>query len=277
MKNEKVIVVSGFAHGGTNILWNILQSHPCIVAPLYETGEIFKRSPILRPLTFKRMWKRIPLSSQTIDYILYRYKMESYHHPDNRYISDGILYSRKQMIKTALCLKSINDDILFTELLAHIYPDMYFIGLVRDGHSLADGYVRRGRTATEAGCLYYRITKEIQRYASFIPNFVIVKFEDILQNPFQIAEGLYEFLGVQPYKLEKLRFKSKKVISGTGKHNVSFGTEHRKYWFSRENIGGILDPNIEQKQSARLSKENIEAFNKEAGIGPEFFGYASYQ
>lgn len=48
MLNKKVILLSGFSRGGTNIAWNILQSHPEICSARYETGQILrKRNPII--------------------------------------------------------------------------------------------------------------------------------------------------------------------------------------------------------------------------------------
>lgn len=276
MKNSKVIVISGFARGGTNIVWNILQSHPEIVAPPCETGEIFKNSPILSLLNTRGLYKHLNLSSRIIDYILFCYKMKSFNHPDNRYRSEGTLYSRKQMEQSVLCLKSVNDDILITDLLVNIYPDIYFIGLTRNGYSLADGYVRRGQTGGKAGQLYHRIAMEMQRYAAVLPNFKIVSFEKVVQEPFEVAQDLFKFVGVHPQELKMLRLKSKRIINNEGEHNPAFGDEHRKYWFSRESISQIIDPDINQRQRSNLTDQMITEFNHEAESALRFFGYETY-
>lgn len=277
MKNEKVILISGFARGGTNVLWNILQSHRDIVAPPYETGQMFKKSPLLRALKTRHMWKRLPFSSQVVDYNLYRFKMESMTHPDNRFVSEGTPYSHEEMAKSALCLKSVNNDIRLADLLVDVYPDLFFIGLARNGYSLADGYIRRGQSAGDAGRLYRRIAEQMGRVSTFVSHFKIVKFEEVLQKPFEIARKLYEFVDVHPHELEKLRLKSKRVISKNGEHNVAFGEEHRKYWFSRDTIDDILDPDIDQKQSYRLSDKDRDEFHREAGSALEFFGYEPHR
>lgn len=273
MKNKKVIILSGFARGGTNIVWNILQSHPDIVAPPYETGQIFKRSSILRILNTGNLWKQIPFGHQVIDYILFRYKMESLRHLDNRYISEKTLYTRKQMGSSALCLKSVNDDILFTDILTNVYPNVFFIALTRNGYSLADGYIRRNKTAADAGRMYSRVAKQVQRFSSLNTHFKIVKFEDVLKNPFELAQELYSFVGASPCGLTKLRLKSKKIISTTGEHKTVFGNEHRKYWFSKETITEIIDPAIDQRQSNRLTNKDYEDFNREALSALQYFGY----
>ena len=46
-KFEKLIQVVGLCRGGTNIVWNIIQSHPEIIGTGYELNEIIgKRSGI---------------------------------------------------------------------------------------------------------------------------------------------------------------------------------------------------------------------------------------
>lgn len=273
MMNRKVIVLSGFARGGTNIVWNILQSHPQIVAPPYETGQLFAKSMILR------LVKRVPwcgtsrLSARLVDYILFRYKMESLWHPDNRYVDAGALYSRQQMERSALCLKSVNNDILATHLLVNVYPDLYFIALARNGYSLADGYVRRGRTAQDAARLYRQMSKEMQRCASIVPRFTMIHFEDVIQRPFEVARDLFAFVDVQPCELEMLRLKAKRIINDRGEHSVAFGSEDRKYWFSKGNIDQIIDSEIDQTQMARLTDKMLDEFNDEAGAALAFFGY----
>jgi hypothetical protein len=274
MLNTRVIILSGFARGGTNIAWNILQSHPDICAPMYETGELFSRSWSLRLCGL--LSGRTDACQRIIDTSLFRSKLISLEHPDNKFIAEGKIYTKKQVANAALNLKSVNNDIFLTDTLLKVYPDLYFIGLVRNGYALCDGYLRRGGTATEAGRLYHRIAKEMKRYSDIIPRFKMIKFEDILQQPFDIAEELFTFTDVSPKKLERLRLKSKKVINKQGEHKATFGKENRKYWFDRNNIGQILNPNVNQTQMDRLTDETIHEFNREAGFALEFFGYQKY-
>ena len=103
----------------------------------------------------------------------------------------------------------------------------------------------------------------------------MIKFEDILQQPFDVAEDLFAFVDARPRQLDRLRFKSKKVIGDQGEHRVTFGNEHRKYWFDRKS-NQILDPSVNQRQMDRLSGEMIDEFNKEAGSALDFFGYEKY-
>jgi len=274
MLNTKVILLSGFARGGTNIAWNLMQSHPEICSPIYETGELFQRFWVLR---FCRMLAgRSGFCQRVIDTKLFSSKLMTLENPDNKFHCEGKLYTREQVANTALCLKSVNDDIFLTDVLLKVYPGLYFIALARNGYALSDGYIRRERTVDDAARLYYQISEKMKRYADIIPRFKMIKFEDILQRPFEVAEEVFAFLDVHPHRLDKLRFKSKKVINKKGKHRVSFGNENQKYWFDRDSIGQILDSNVDQMQMDRLSDEMIWEFNRKTGPALEFFGYDKY-
>lgn len=275
MHNNKVIILSGYARGGTNIAWNILQSHPDICAPVYETGELFKRSLSLRVCSL--LASQFDICKKNIDTSLYKAKLATLEHQDNKYISEGILYTKKQVSSAALNLKSVNNDIFLTDRLLHVYPDLYFIALARNGYALCDGYLRRGGTAADAGRLYRRIAEKMKRYSDSIPHFKMIKFEDVLQHPFEIAERLYTFLGASPVTVDKLRLKSKKVINAQGEHATAYGSENRKYWFDRSSIGQIISPNVNQTQMDRLTDEAVDEFNHEAESALNFFGYDIYR
>ena len=271
MRNKKVIVLSGYARGGTNIAWNLLQSHPEVCSPMYETGQLFRWSWILFIcrlfLGYPRFCRRM------IDAELHRYKMMNLNHMDNKYIKEEKLYTAQQIESAAVCLKSVNYDILLTEILLKVYPELYFIALTRNGYALTDGYVRRGKSVAYAARLYNRIGKRMRIYADSLSRFKMIKFEDVLQHPFKMAEDLFEFVDVYPHRLEKLRLKSKKILNKHNEHKTAFGNEHRKYWFDRESIGNIIDPNVNTHQVNRLTKEMIGEFNHLAGSALHFFGY----
>jgi hypothetical protein len=274
MLNNKVIMLSGYARGGTNIAWNLIQSHPGICSPVHETGNLFRKSIPMR------MCHEFPIpfidNHKIIDRALHKFKLANMNHPDNKFAYEGVPYTKDQLSETSLCLKSVDYQIIYTRTILKVYPQLYFIALTRNGYALADGLIRRGKTVSEIGNLYYQISEKMKKLSDQIPRFRFIKFEDIIEKPFSMAEELFDFTEVTPVSLEKLRFKSKKVISREGDHQVKFGNEHRKYWFDRSTIHQILDPNINKKQMERLSPEMIREFNKESGSALEFFGYEKY-
>ena len=122
MFNKKVILVVGFSRGGTNILWNILQSHPEICAPRHEIGPILTYSEHLKFGRFYARLKKYGLSKtfivkKLVDYQLYRYKMENFIDQNNKYKYENELYSRVEVANASLCLKSVDRDVFLTDYL----------------------------------------------------------------------------------------------------------------------------------------------------------------
>ena len=278
MLNKKVILIAGYSRGGTNLLWNILQSHPDITSPIYETGTILRKQ---KPLKFSKIINLLKKAGilhtafayRLIDTYLYRLKLSNLKHPDNKYIREGELYKKDQLSKTALCLKSVDFDIYHTDLLLKMYPDLYLILLTRNGLALANGHIRRGATAEETGNLYKEISSQFLHFAEKANHTQVIKFEDMIEAPFKTAHQVFNFVGAEADQLKKLRFKSKKVLSKQGEHDTAYGEEHRKYWFDERTVWDIIDPSINKKQLRHLSESDLTIFRKIAGPALKKLGY----
>lgn len=277
MKNDKVIVISGFSRGGTNILWNILQSHPGICSVRYETGTIFRKrrhkfSRVIR-LFEKTGFIKTNIAQKILNYQFYRYKRSNYRHPDNKFKFEDVEYTKQEVIDSALCFKSTNMDITYTEILRQMYPNLYLIALTRNGYAVAEGHKRRGTPVDEFADLYSNVAEQMKHYSETLEHFKLVHFEEILNDPFNISEQLFEFLNCEPIELEKLRLKSKKVTTKNGRHVTNYGKEDEKYWFDRNSITDLIKPNINHNQIKKLSSDEILIFNKKAKDAMKFFEY----
>ncbi len=294
MKNKKVIVINGFQRGGTNIVYNILQSHPQVCsANDLEIGQILTqnyRIPSQKKIGYliKRLKlafydllnKKFILNSFIVnilgilvDYLFYIYKLKNFHNQYNRYKYENIPYSLNEIKESVLCLKSVNNDISLTRFLSKIYENIYFIGLIRNGYALCESWIRRGKTARISGQRYKRFCEMIIKDSKKIKNYKIIKFEDVLNNPFAEAKKLFKFTQLEPANLEKLRFKSKKVLTNQGIHEVKYGKLDSKYWFNQESILNLFDPSINNIQIDLLSELDKKIFEKEANPILEYFDY----
>ena len=83
-----------------------------------------------------------------------------------------------------------------------------------------------------------------------------------MANPFDVSAEIFSFVDVKPVKLDRLRLKSKRVISAAGEHSPAFGHESQKSWFTKETIGTVIDSNVDQRQQGRLSDQDIIEFNR---------------
>ncbi|WP_234572217.1 sulfotransferase [Rhodohalobacter sp. 614A] len=278
MLNKKVILICGYSRGGTNILWNILQSHPAICSPKYETGTIFKKNKHLKFNRYISIARRLgvletSLSYSIIDLQLYRYKMDTLKMSDNKYKTETELYTRKEVSQSALCLKSVDYDIDEANFLRKIYPGIYIIFLIRNGYAVANGHMRRGMDIEKSATLYSEVGQKMRQIHQVHPRTIYVSFEEVLKNPFSVSEQLYKFTEVEPVKIQKLRFKSKMIINEKANEKPSFGEVNQKYWFDRNAITKMLDLQINQKQIGRLTSSQIDSYNRIAASQLELFGY----
>ena len=269
--SNSTIFLSGYARGGTNIVWNLLQSHPDITTPIDEIGQLRRRSLKLRLALAGA--KRSLFFRHMVDRKLKSYQLNTLVDPDNQFKAAGARYTENEVASSRLCLKGVTDDVLLADSLLAVYPSLYFIALVRNGYALADGYLRGGKTIEEAADIYGRVYSQIKRCEKQIPNFMMIKFEDVLEDPFCVSQKLFEFVGAEPTKLDHLRLKSKRVIQNTGEVAPAFGERGRKYWFDRDSISQILDPSITSTQISRLSDGMKQEFAARASAAMEYYGY----
>jgi hypothetical protein len=279
MFNKKAVILNGLARGGTNITWNILQSHPNIVSPVFETNQIIGGRSLLAPLKPLLTLKGgiPPLIRNYINHRFSRYKLKNLSVDDNKYKTDELLYTKEEVLQATLCIKGIcshnNWDLNFSPLLSVSFPEVYFISLVRNGFAICEGWQRRGVSARDAGILYARYCAQILDYQARFPTYKIIRFEDVLEAPFEMAHELFHFIRESPEEVQKLRIKVKNTLNREKKHLAHYGEENRKYWFTPSTIDQIIRTDINQVQNSGLSEKDKKEFQQEAQEALQHFHY----
>ena len=105
------------------------------------------------------------------------------------------------------------------------------------------------------------------------PRYKIVRFEDIIAAPFEMARLLYAFVDEEKSDIQKLRIKAKKTLDPEHTHTHRYGDLNRKYWFTHETIGDIIRYDINQVQQKELSEQDRKDFLKEAKEAMQHFSY----
>lgn len=276
MLNKKVILINGLTRSGTNILWNLIQSHPRVCSPIGETNSLLHlRGPGLHRLSrlLYRTW-RADAVERFIDRRLYEAKLQNLGCEGNRERVEGQSYTHEEVQAAALCLKAVNEDVYLTDMFCSMYEDIHILGLARNGYAVCEGMVRRGVSAAEVGKLYAKYMSRIIQDSRRLRNYRIVRFEEIVKQPFETAQALYEFCGLEPSELDRLRFKAKGVKSPDGEQR---GPERRigdKYWLDRETIEQFMDPEVDSKQARALDPRDKRQFEERALPILEYFSYA---
>jgi hypothetical protein len=277
MKNKAPIFINAFARGGSNILWNLLQSHPNVCSPIYETHEIFcdgmnrkilwalGAQPGLFDIYDLSPRKRISMPARYyIDWQLLKAKLKNYEHEYNKWKSESEKYTYDELANSRLISKNLNGIILLTDTLLEMYPDATFVALVRDGFALCEGYLRHGlvSTASDFADVYNRITGKMIQDSKAISKYKIIRFEDILDSPVETIEKIYSFAELDIHDLEKVRLKAKPHFNKEGVRVTEYA-RGEKVWLSY----------INRYQADRLSRQDKEEFLSLARNRMELFSY----
>ena len=293
MKNKKVIIINGFSRGGTSILWNIVQSHPKVCSTLYETrailypGQFFKDRTlikflsnklivnIIRPIIYLSIYIKplFYLMKQLIDKRFYYFKLKNINSKDYKYKFENIEYNSSEIKKSILSLKSVDLDVYLEDFFIKTYPNIFSIGLIRNGYALCESWMRRGMTPKKAGKRYRIIGEKIIKDSKKYDNYIIVRFEDVVKEPFKIANEIFEFCQLQPSKLNKLRLKAKKIINEEGEQKCRYGVEDGRYWININEVNKFINQKINDIQKEKLSKQDLKEFEIYAKPILQYFKY----
>jgi len=299
MLNRAPIFLNGFTRGGSNIVTNLLLTHPGVCLPTGETQKVFLgetgveprwRTPYKRwrydfPLALSgrrglfdpdNLSDRPPLSRwamRHIDRVLYRERFAARHERHNRYAAEGVLYTDEALAQARLFCRNLNGVVLMTDNFAAMYPDATFFGLIRNGLSLCEGNMRRGRSARSCAELYHRLVTKMLADSERYERYRIVRFEDILRDPLDAMASLYQHAGLDLDQVEKIRLQSRPTLSRSGEHRLERGTEGQVVWYTRDEVGAHFRADIDAVQADKLSQADRNTFLAICGSLMERLGY----
>lgn len=281
LKHKRVIIIAGISRGGTNILWNIVQSHPQVCSTIGELTQELNptnnhRVRSLIDFAIASPVGQLPVIREQLiswmDRCFYESKMSGLHDPYARQKYQNVLYSEAEMRDAVLCLKATDRDLYLIDMLAKAYEDVTVINIVRNGYAVADSWRRRGQPIRKAAQRY-------RHYMQLLLGFeekhgaLTIRFEDLMRDPFAYARKVYEFARLEPVELEKLRLKTKLIVTESGEHGTTYGDPGAKHWFTRETIQQLLIAEQSTIQKDRLSEDDMREFDQIAQDTMRRLGY----
>jgi len=297
--NKKPIFIIGFARGGSNILLNLLRSHPDLCSPRGELQEVFKGksteslytkarklmdyAPILlrerRDIFSLTNWKpRSGLTDSTkvkIDKVLFYDKFKATLPSQNLYKTESVKYTHDEIAASRLLSKNLNGLIFLTPELQKMYPDATFIALVRNGLAVVEGHMRRGYSLEEFSAHYETGCQQIIQDAKQYPNYHIVRYEDMIANPDPELANIYRIIDLDIELIKKIRLETKKVIGKDGSHDFRHQTSEKKViWYDRQDYFKHFMPNANQNQINRLSQDQRDRIKEICKRSLDNFDYA---
>lgn len=295
MFNKAPIFVNGFQRGGTNILMNLIVSHPEVCMLGGETQVVFYghgRQPIKKwgarilsiPILFStwqhtfwpyRFYERKKINIWILKYIDLIFYWSKIMAPRNRFKYDGTRNTIPEIANARLLCKNVNGVVLASHIFADMYPDATMIGLVRNGLAICEGFLRRGWTAERVGKMYEKICQQMIHDANKMENYQLIYFEDIILDPVQCVNRIYNYIDLDIKLVQKFKMQAKKSTNKDGSRSYTFGGTYDRetHWYPIEEISNQFRKDVNENQIARLSYENKKIFLKHAGKSMEQLGY----
>jgi len=274
VKNRSPIILNCFSRGGSNILWNIFLSHPDLCHPLEETLQIFStniRAPryegfkvaFMEKFSLFDQWNfqdRVLFKPQTGDYIdniLYKRKLNNLIDHEMKYKTENDIYSKSEVEKSRIVLKNNNGLIFLTDAFNEIYSDSTFIGMVRHPIALYESHKRRKTKVAKSiktftnyyTCLVKKMLADNQTKS----NYHLITFEELLSNPVNLLEKLYNWANIDQTRIKKIRLKAKPFMNHEGRHSTKL-IKNKHYWFNLAELTKYLDVNINKNQVSLVSE-----------------------
>lgn len=253
--NHKWVFIMGCNNSGTSLLYNVLGEHPEIGKIAIESANenIFFPSFVTNtlPSSYKsgvdRVWTEKPE--------IFRLTEESSRLDENRLRYDWLnMVKLKKRDPRPYLLEKTTENAIRSRWLQKVFPDSYFIGLVRNGYAVCEGIRRRkGYDIARIARFWNAANKIMLEDSRYLKNFKLITYEDLAENPEKALSEIAGFLNID-----------KAPIPGIVKNMRS-----------SQNIYARSLPiqNLNQESIKRLSAENIEKVNMEAGEMLRKFGY----
>jgi hypothetical protein len=152
-------------------------------------------------------------------------------------------------------------DIFLNTMIEKQFKEAVFIGLVRNGYGLCDSWKRRGMPPKMAGRVYGQIAGQMIAERNCRPNYVLVRFEDMLAEPLQFLDRLYKRLALPAPREDSYIHKPKGF--GPGQESAASASRamhivDRSYWAS------LMAEDVNATGIERLTREDLREFNYNA-------------
>jgi len=274
--SRKLFLISGFSRGGTNILWNLICSHPNVLTTGIELNEIFGPSRTNIPMFWKLIIEGcaipgLPVPEFVANYSEHRIISFAEQHAKKswgRWKSPGKVYIDDEVSQLAICTKSVNSwardpmfalmkrnfALKYNLLLLHSFGRGRTIYVMRDSESQCNGWMRRGCDPYQAGKWYNKIVDSMLKdYVNRPGDVLFVKFHDLLFDTLLTLNKVFEFLEIDKKELSYYRLKLKKVLKKDGSHEVLSGNEGDMVWVPKNDLETFLDSGVDARQREDLS------------------------
>lgn len=269
MKNKRPIFIVGFQYGGTNLVQNLLLSHPELCCTRGEAQELFrgrKEEPLntkiakrarFLPILLKEdaklfkssKWQKTtslkPVSQKRIDSIFFNEKLRAQAATQNRFKAPETRYSREEIKKSRLVVKMLNGLMLLDDTLLEMYPTATFIAVIRNGLDICDEAQKRGYSIDTMSEDYQRGCQHIITQSKKYPNYHVFRYEDLIEKPLNVLDEIFKAASLDFEDVSQIRLEH----SDQAKKRAALS------WCSPEELDEQLRVNLGQRERALKGRD----------------------
>lgn len=286
--DRSLFLVSGFSRGGTNLLWNLICSHPGVLSTGVELNQIFGPSHTNIPMYWKGAIESFAIPGFPVPKSIASYggrrvlELAENHAEESwgRWKTSNDIYTKDEIVRLPVCTKSVNSwardrifgllkrnvALKYNRLLLRSFGVVKTVYLIRDAEAVCNGWMRRGCDPYEAGNWYrYIVEMMISDFLRREDDILFIKFQDVLLDPISTTKLIYKFLGLNELELSEFHLKLKKILTREGTHEVLNGLEGEMRWIPQTDIEEFIDSEVDIRQRESLSVSDSRAFRR--GLG----------
>lgn len=268
---RSAVLIMAMSRTGSNIVINVVGSSPAV----QTAGEMhtFYQPPDVAPLRALRRaapWFGERLYDALFDEAAFREGLAG-SVAKHREWKTQLLQERGIDLsgQSHIAFKIMHPLTHLTGRVARCFDDVKVIGLVRDGLAACDSWMRRGASAENAGRRYAMYARHMRKAeATFGPRFRRVKFEELLADPLNQAQGLLAWLGLP--EGEGYLFRPKGY--GPGREMAARGEQHREL-LAPADYASVFAGEVNDAARQRLKAEDAATFLSLARPAMAQFGY----
>jgi hypothetical protein len=241
---QRWVFILGVNNSGTTLLYEMLGQHPDMTLLPHEGQHLTRQLPLPAEAGCPRVWtERLDVFRLT----------EASHHIDAARVCHDWLQHAEPPWRRFLVEKSPADSIRALWLQA-VFPDSWFIAIVRSGYAVAEGVRRREGYPLERCARHWSVANRLMlEDAERLRRFLLIRYEDLIVAPAGVARAMGDFLGVDPGPME------------------SFGDSQLTVHNMDGSPSTLRDYNARSLE--RLSEAEIATINQHAGEMLERLGY----
>jgi len=209
MEHEHIFI-TGCTNSGTGFLRFLVSKHPEL-SVLMEEGQHY-----CKELPHDHQFRHVKNRLFSLYPDIYRWSKKDARKKNIKRIRKDF-YNNWDLSKKYLVEKS-GHHMIRMEFTQEVFKPCKFIGIVRSGYAVVEGLLRKKKHPVELCAEHWNKANKIMMDESSRVNFMLVKYEDMCENPQDTMDKIFSFIGVDSISIDNEWVIPRQNMFGVKKH-----------------------------------------------------------